>query len=65
MRNQFIKEINHTNVRYVCGKQFQFIVDDKDEPFQFDICETSFLQEYSMKQHKESIHEKIKPVEGT
>ena len=72
MWNQFIKEINRTNV--TCGKQFQFIssmkhyaesIHEKSEPFQCDICETTFLQEYFLKQHKESIHEKIKPVEGT
>ena len=50
MCNQFIKEINHKNV--ICGKQFQFIssmkqhaesVHDINEPFQCDICETSFF----------------------
>ncbi len=43
-------------------KHYAVSIHEKDEPIQCDICETTFLQEYSLKQHKQFIHEKIKPV---
>jgi hypothetical protein len=46
-------------------KHYAESIHENNEPFQWNICDTSFLQECSLKQHKESIHEKIKPIEGT